>query len=275
MRVGGVALLLSAVALGVAVFGVVRERAQPTKRTPVRTDRVAALEGEVAELKRELARMRAERGARESFRPPMGATAPDDASGGESATAPVIAEDNPELEAIVDDAVDRKTKAAFDELRIKGNKKPPIDAFASVLELTDEQRAVTERVVIDGQRELHAILNTVTADGRNMMDELVEIAAKGMAEPGKDHGWGKWIGRLVSEKVPGTDMTYAARIEGVKAAMRERFKREWTEEQYREYVEWGVDPTEVQNVPGSPNEAIFRRINERARQLGAEIPGDR
>jgi hypothetical protein len=274
MRAGGVALLLSAVALGVAVFGLTRERTQPRERTPVRTDRVASLETEVAELKHELARMRAERGARESFRPPVGITAPDGA-GGEAADPAAIAEDNPDLAAIVDDAVDRKTKAAFDELRIKGNKKPPIDAFATVLDLTDQQRAVTERVVVEGQRELHAILNTVTADGRNMMDELVEIAAKGMAEPGKDHGWGKWIGRLVSEKVPGTDTTYAARIEAVKAAMRERFKREWTEQQYREYVEWGVDPTEVQNVPGSPNEGIIRRIHERARQLGAEIPADR
>lgn len=274
MRVGAIALLLAAVALGVAVFALTREQARPPERTPVRTNRVAALEAEVAELRLEVARLQAEQGAHESFRPPMGVPSPG-AAGGETASPEAIAEDNPELAAIVDDAVDRKTKAAFDELRIKGNKKPPIDAFASVLDLTDEQRAVTERVVIEGQRELHAILNTVTADGTNLMDELVEIAAKGIAEPGKDHGWGKWIGRLISEKVPGTDTTYAARIESVKAAMRERFKHEWTKEQFREYQEWGVDPTEVQNVPGSPNEGIMRRITERARQLGAEIPADR
>jgi hypothetical protein len=56
--------------------------------------------------------------------------------------------------------------------------------------------------------------------------------------------------------------------------MRARFHRDWSEEQYREFETWGVDPTEIENVPGSPNEALLRRITERARALGAAIPGD-
>jgi hypothetical protein len=178
------------------------------------------------------------------------------------------------LEAIVDAAVDRKAAQVMDEMRIKGNKKPAIDVFASTLELTDRQREAAERIIVDGQEQVHAILNRPTADGTNLMDDLVELVARGMAEPGKDHGWGRWIGRVLTEDIPGTNETYGARIETVKVAMRATFKRQWSEEQYREFEEWGVDPTEVQNVPGSPNEALGQRITERARSLGADVPED-
>ena len=124
------------------------------------------------------------------------------------------------------------------------------------------------------QRKLHELLNTPTADGTVLMDELVDIVAKGMAQPGKDHGFGKWIGRLVSETVPGTNTTYATQLESVKTAMRTDFRREWTKEQYREFEEWKVDPTEIQNVADSPNVELMERIKERARTFGADIPDE-
>ena len=116
-----------------------------------------------------------------------------------------IAQDDKVLEAIVDDAVDRKTKRVLDELRIKANKKPAFDVFASMLELTAEQRASTERVVVNGQTKVLEILETPTHDGTNLMDGLVEIFARGMAQPGKDHGLGRLFVRIASEKIPGTD----------------------------------------------------------------------
>ena len=173
-----------------------------------------------------------------------------------------------DLETIVEEAVDRKAKAVVDELALKANKKPAMDVFAKLIELTPEQRRAAERVVVAGQHELHEILRLPTEDGTVLLDELVEIAARGIADPGKDHGFGRWLGRVLSEKIPGTDQTYGARIEAVKQRMRAQFKRDWTEEQYREFEAWGVDPTEIQNVPDSPNVELFRRIEERARQLG-------
>jgi hypothetical protein len=103
----------------------------------------------------------------------------------------------------------------------------------------------------------------------------VDIVAKGMAEPGKDHGFGNWFGRIVNEKIPGTDATYAARIESMKNDMRARFRRDWSKEQYREFEEWKVDPTEIEQVPDSPNIALVERIKERARTFGATIPDGR
>ncbi|MHC4411286.1 MAG: hypothetical protein ACYS0F_20065 [Planctomycetota bacterium] len=143
--------------------------------------------------------------------------------------------------------------------------------LASTIELTREQRESAERVVVEGQRELHRILGTTTTDGTSLMDELVEIMANGIAQPGKDHGFGRWIGRVMSEKIPGTNDTYATRIEAVKNSMRATFQKEWTAEQYKEFKAWGVDPTEIEKVPGSPNEALRKRIMERAAALGAEL----
>jgi hypothetical protein len=273
MRVAGVALVLSAVALAVAIIAPTRE-SPPPERAPMRMDRVTALEAQVAELTREVESLKAEKAQRigRDTSGPVAETRPADAD--DVASPPTVAKGDPELTAIVDDAVDRKTKRVLDELRIKADKKPAIDVFASMLELTPEQRAAAERVVVDGQNQVYAILDTPTVDGTNLMDELVEVFAKGIAEPGKDHGFGRWIGRVLSEKIPRTDETYATRIESVKTAMRTTFKRDWSEAQYKEFEEWGVDPTEIKNVPGSPQKALEKRIIERATSLGADIPDD-
>jgi len=271
MRIAGVALVLSAVALAVAIIAPTRE-SPPPERAPMRTDRVAVLEAHVAELRLEVQSMKAEKAqriGRDTSEPPA-ETRPTDVDDGGSPLA--VARDDPALAEIVDDAVDRKTKQVLDELRIKADKKPAMDVFASMLELTHEQRAAAERVIVDGQRQVYTILDTPTVDGTNLLDDLIEVVAKGFAQPGKDHGFGRWIGRVLSEKIPRTDETYGARIESVKSAMRATFNRDWSEAQYKEFEEWGVDPTEIKKVPDSPSAELEKRVIERARTLGAEIP---
>jgi hypothetical protein len=274
MRIAVLALVLSIVALGVAVFAPTRE-SPPPERAPVRTERVAVLEARIAELSREIESLKADRAGRIPRDSSASPAIPPRTASGEVARPSELPEADEALKAIVDDAVDRKTGQVIDELRIKADKKPAMDVFASVLELTEEQRAETERVVVEGQRQVHRILGTPTYDGTLLMDELVEIFAKGIAEPGKDHGFGRWLGRVLTEKIPGTDETYATRIESVKSAMRATFKQRWSAAQYSEFEEWGVDPTEIRKVPGSPNEALEKRIVERATALGAQIPDDR
>ena len=160
----------------------------------------------------------------------------------------------------------------MDEMRIKQNKKPKIDVFAKLLELTPKQRASAEFAIVQGQREIHGILDMPTADGSNLKDELVEIVAKGFAQPGKDHGWGRWIGRVMGEKIPGTNETYGTRIEG---------REEPDARDLPEGVVGGAVPR-VQGVgrrpdrgperPRQPHAALWKAIVERARELGANIP---
>jgi hypothetical protein len=235
-------------------------------------DRVADLERQVGELARDVEALKAgspRRDGRDVVESPSPEGVDAREGGGDQ---PDVAEGHAALEALVDVAVDRKTEKVLGELRAKADKKPAVDVFASMLDLTEAQRAAAERVIVAGQRELHRLLEVPTADGTNLMDQLVEIAARGMAEPGKDHGWGQWLARVLNEKVPGTDATYAARIEAVKGSMRASFERDWSKEQYREFLEWGVDPTEIQGVRDSPNVALVERITARARMLGANVP---
>jgi hypothetical protein len=177
-----------------------------------------------------------------------------------------------QMKAMVDAAVSKKAKEVVSDLEIKQNKKPAIDVLASVLGLDDAQRRLTEAEVIRGQREAYAILDIPTADGGNLMDELVEVAAGSVAFPGTDPGWGAWFVKVITEKIPGSDETYAARIEAVKATVRESFRESWSAEQFAKYREWGVDPIEIQKVPGSPGEELERRFMERARVLGELYP---
>ena len=99
------------------------------------------------------------------------------------------------------------------------------------------------------------------------------VVADGMANPGKHPERGKALfTRIVQEKIPGTDETYAQRVELVKGRLRETFKRELTPKQHGVYEAWEMDPTEIKDIPGSPWKELEGRIVERARQLGAELP---
>ena len=266
-------MALSAVALGLAVFSLTQERPQPV-RVSARTKRVTALERRVAELGREIESLKA--GRREPIRPDPSASDPEapgaDQGDRDFGIPSGGVRDDKALAAVVDAAVNRKAEQVMDEMRIKADRKPALEVFARMLGLTARQRASVEQVVVDGQRQVHEILDLPTADGTNLKEELIEIVARRFAQPGKDHGWGRLVGRIGSEKIPGTNETYGARIESVKNAMRASFKREWSPAQYREFKEWKVDPTEIQKVRGSPNADLWKRVAERARELGADMP---
>jgi len=179
-----------------------------------------------------------------------------------------------ELEAIVNDAVNKKTERVLDKMRVKQNKKPSFDQFAKVLELSPEQKQAAERILAAGQRETAQILDTPTASGANLMNELADAFARGFANPGKDNGMGKWVGRLFTEKIPGTDQSYAERLGEISNRMKASLKQEWSADQYSEFEEWGVDPNEIQDVPGGADDMWGQRITSRARELGIELPED-
>ncbi|MHC5010970.1 MAG: hypothetical protein ACYTG6_08480, partial [Planctomycetota bacterium] len=241
------ALVLAIGALAVAGYGIVERKTSGS----VSGARLQDLEEQVAELQRALAQ---ERNApprllgldlpATSQPPPSSASPAETPSSREETAEPdapgVTAEEDEQLRELVDQAVERKAE----EMRVKAeNKKPHIDLFTSMLELTDAQRAATEEEIMRGQQEVIGILDTVTDDGRNLLDELVEHVAVSVAKPGTPIDWGKWYGGVVSNQVPGTNQTYAARIEEVKASMRTTFRGIWSEEQYAEFEAWGVDPT--------------------------------
>jgi len=127
--------------------------------------------------------------------------------------------------------------------------KPPLSQFAAELELTGAQRDEVRQAVIRGQESMIALLRTPTAEGRVPVDELLD-AMLGKPEEAQPKVV-EIFGLLATETVPGTEETYAKRIEAVKRETVEAFRRGLTAEQFQAYEKTGQDPLEIQ-VPDSP-----------------------
>ena len=195
-----------------------------------------------------------------------------DVLGEDSAVDAVAGEDAGISEEVVERLIDRAVAEKASQMQFMAkNKKPTLDAFAKTLKLTEEEREAVAESVLQSQRDIAAILNTPSAEGTVFLDDVVEAFAQGMANPGDKSHWQGVIRRLTTELYPGTDQTYAARVEGVKQELRETFARTWRPESLQTFRQWQMDPTEVQ-VPGSPWEEVMVRVRERAEVLGAELP---
>ena len=112
------------------------------------------------------------------------------------------------------------------------------------------------------------------SDGTNFVEEIVEAWAQSSVNPGGDGGRAKSIyGRLWSETFPGSTETYAERLEAAEGSVRDAFRRELNDDQYAEFEDWGVDPTEVQGIAESPWRDIKDRVGERAQELREQGSG--
>ena len=273
------ALLLGLAGAGLGGYALLQERADPAEAR----ERIAALEERVERLQRQGEDRRADAAPSltsgisiptRTQAPAEGSAVDVVAEGGETG-GPTSAQEGPITEAAVQTLVDKAVQKKAAQMRTMRNKKPSLDAFAKVLELTEAQRAAAERQIAQSQHDIRSILETPADDGTVFLDEVVETMALGMAKPGQARAaWGKLIGRLTSEKVPGTDETYAVRAEAVKSRLRESFQRDWSKQQYATFEEWKMDPTEVQGVENSAWSDLQEVIVARARELGAETPGD-
>tara|TARA_R110002072_G_scaffold132549_2_gene272659 strand:+ start:111 stop:653 length:543 start_codon:yes stop_codon:yes gene_type:complete len=171
--------------------------------------------------------------------------------------------------AAVDERINEAVDEKLEEIKQKWNKKPQLKTVAKLLELDERQERVIEEQVREGQNQIRSILAQPTAQGTSLLDELVEVMARGQT-PAAGALWGKWLGRLQTEKVPGTDLTYAARLEQTKAAVRASFRQVMSPEQYTEFEEWAFDPTEVEGISESPWSDFGERVAARAAELAQQ-----
>lgn len=220
--------------------------------------RVAATPVEATQAPRE--------GAPESSTPAAASSAPATAS--EPAAAP-SADTKTAVLAAVDARIDEAVDEKLEEIKLKWNKKPKLETVAKLLELDERQAQVIEEEVRKGQNQIRSILDQPLADGSNLLDDLVEVMAHGQS-PKAGQLWGTWLGRLQREKVPGTDLTYAQRLEQAKSEVRDGFRQVMSPDQYREFEEWAFDPTEVEGISESPWEAFGERVAARAAELAQQ-----
>lgn len=278
----GLALVLAVVAVAVAGYAVVQDRSGPVdleERLDAIGERIARVEQAVAARETQaeeesgptlVGRLPLAGMSAPGRTTPTPAAAPDlDVMDGAPVDTGDETQATQQIQALVDEAVDKKAL----EIHRMRDKKPSIDVFTETLQLTDDQRRTVEQEVLRGQREIQTILEMPAADGTVFMDEFVEVLAEGIAHPGQRSGRGmKLFGRLLSENVPGTEETYATQVESVKSSVRATFRRDWTKEQYARFEAWEMDPTEIKEIEYSPWKTVERRVIDRARALGAEIP---
>ena len=182
---GGMALVVALVAIGVGVYALLEEKPGGLENE----SRIAALEDQVGRLEDVVERQRrfsTEQPSLLGLRTPgvseeAGPADPDapsasevpDAAGAErtgAASGAVSPEEAERLKTLVEDAVEKKAA----QMRVMSNKKPSIDVFAKMLDLTDEQRQAVEENVVRSQKEIRELLETPTADGSLLLDELVD-----------------------------------------------------------------------------------------------------
>ena len=168
------------------------------------------------------------------------------------------------IRELVDAAVAKKA-AQIQQMR---NKKPTMDAFAGVLSLTAAQREAAQEEIVRAQRGIREVLELPADDGTDFLQAVVDTMALGMAKPAESGAaWAKLIGRLTSETVPGSNVTYAKAVDEIKANLRDTFRRTWRPEQYATFETWRMDPTEVRGIEGSPWQDLEARIAQRAEEL--------
>ena len=179
-----------------------------------------------------------------------------------------VAQADKTLSAAIEERVEEIVDERVDKLEKKQDKKPTLAVFSEVLKLTDDQRSVVDKEIWIAQKEVRTILETPMEDGSILIDELVDVIAYGEAKhPEAGPRFIKFLGRVMSEKIPGTDVTYGADIEVIKNNTRAAFRNEFTEKQYAEFESWGVDPTEIKEIEDNPWADLEERVKQRILKL--------
>lgn len=251
-----VSALVSVASLGVAVWALDEAR-QARSQTgggavPAAAARSGALESRVAKLEERVA------ASGTIAAPPPGGSFPMPPAGSPGAALPPGAEAEEGLRALVRQTV-REEADAREKEKAEGKagkaqppaegRKPPLSQIAAELDLDEAQREAVHQAVLRGQEETLALLRMPTPGGRVPLDDLMKVLM-GPAEGQKERVV-EVFGMLATEKVPGSSETYAQRLEGVKKATAENFRRTFSPEQFKAYEKTGQDPLEIQ-VPDSP-----------------------
>jgi cell division protein FtsL len=164
------------------------------------------------------------------------------------------------------------------EERIKSRqpigKEPPLSAVAARIGLEDVERKALEDILRKKKNEMMTLLKTPRADGSNMLDEfgdaLVQVLGSGGGKQEMKKTFMKFLGRLTSEKAPGTDETYFAKITALHEGTRQAFKETLSEKQFRAFEALGIENATDIKIPEDP---LGIYLMQRLQAAGVTPPG--
>lgn len=122
-----------------------------------------------------------------------------------------------------------------------GDRKLPLHDIAVQLALDDATRLQVEEIANGAKREIFDMLKLPRADGTNMADEILDAFSSGDPEKGRAA-----FARIFSEKVPGTDATYAAAAGEIQDRARDQLRGVMGETIYRRFAGMNVKPDNIQ-----------------------------
>jgi hypothetical protein len=148
----------------------------------------------------------------------------------------------------------------------KGNPdpKPSFERFAARLELDESQKEAVKDALIRGQQELLDKIKLPLADGSVIVDDLAEAFYQSSMNPeeGQKHMM-KVFGRLMVEKVPGTETTYLETIEEMNRNISTEMKSFMTDEQSKAFSEWSPKPIDIELDDGPLAQYIIGYIKKK------------
>ena len=131
-----------------------------------------------------------------------------------AATALKVEEQTKALAARVAESVQVQLDAKLERLASRqrnrnmgGEWKAPMDELAEELELTDRQKDTAIAIFDEARDDVYDLLKAERPDGGSLLDDLATSIRNG--EP---DALPKFLGRLFSDHVPGSDQTYLARM---------------------------------------------------------------
>ncbi len=120
----------------------------------------------------------------------------------------------------------------------QGEWKAPIDELTEELSLDETQQERAKQIFDRAKDEMYALLKTTRLDGGSLLDDLADDLAQG---GDIQETFGRFIGKLISDRVPGTDDTYLAHILESRRGLEGELGTHLSDEQMVEFRRLRVD----------------------------------
>ena len=164
-----------------------------------------------------------------------------------------------ELDAAVAKKVDEKLAGKKKEGIFGDDKKRPIADISKELGLTELQEDQMVQAIDTSQRGMFGVITTPRNDGTNLVDDIV----KALQDPEDPQGKAQAVFmKLFTDKIPGTEETYLARIMTEKKTLSEEFRKILTPDQMKKYERLGQDPHEIQTGYDPFGEYVAERLGK-------------
>ena len=168
--------------------------------------------------------------------------------------------------AAIDDIVSKKVDEKLADAKQKNgglfgdDKKRPLTEISKELELTELQEDQMAEAINASTKLCFGVITTPRNDGTNVLDDIV------LAMQDPEHAQEKATAafmKLFTDKIPGTDETYLARIMTEKGTLNSEFKKVLTDDQMKKYTRLGQDPHEIQTGYDPYGEYVAERLGKK------------